>query len=47
MPKKKKPVETIKIEGLSSDTVKEFEPKEDPEKDDALWEGILREPLTY
>ena len=42
MPKKKKPVETIKIEGLSSDTVKEFEPKENTEKDDALWERYFK-----
>ncbi len=42
MPRKKKPVETIKIKGLSSETVKEFEPKEDPEKDDALWERYFK-----
>lgn len=42
MPKKKKPVETIKIEGLSADTVKEFEPKENTEKDDALWERYFK-----
>ncbi len=42
MPRKKKPVETIKIEGLSSETVKEFEPKENSEKDDALWERYFK-----
>jgi hypothetical protein len=42
LPKKKKPVETIKIEGLSADTVKEFEPKENTEEDDALWERYFK-----
>ncbi|MCI0453622.1 MAG: hypothetical protein L0Y68_01350 [Candidatus Dadabacteria bacterium] len=42
MPKKKRQVETIKIEGLSSETVKEFEPREDSQKDDALWENYFK-----
>lgn len=42
MPRKKKPVETIKIEGLSTETVKEFEPKENSEKDDVLWERYFK-----
>ncbi len=42
MPKKKRQVETIKIEGLSSETVKEFEPREDSQKDDALWESYFK-----
>jgi hypothetical protein len=42
LPKKKKPVETIKIEGLSPETVKEFEPREDSQKDDALWERYFK-----
>ncbi|GIW60668.1 MAG: hypothetical protein KatS3mg087_1734 [Patescibacteria group bacterium] len=52
MPRKKKPVETIKIEGLTPESVKEFEPKEDSSKEDALWEiyfkgtpNLLRFPL--
>jgi hypothetical protein len=42
LPKKKKPVETIKIEGLTPESVKEFEPKEDSNKDDALWETYFK-----
>jgi hypothetical protein len=52
LPRKKKPVETIKIEGLTPESVKEFEPKEDSSKEDALWEiyfkgtpNLLRFPL--
>jgi len=36
--RKKKPVETIKLEGLSQDTIKEFAPKDNPQKEDKLWE---------
>jgi hypothetical protein len=42
LPKKKKPVETIKIEGLTPESVKEFEPKEDSIKDEALWEEYFK-----
>ena len=42
LPRKKKPAETIKIEGLSTETVKEFEPKENSEKDDVLWERYFK-----
>jgi hypothetical protein len=40
--KRNKKVETIKIEGLSADTIKEFSPKEDPEEEDKLWEEYFR-----
>lgn len=40
--KRNKKVETIKIEGLSPDTIKEFSPKEDPEEEDKLWEEYFR-----
>ena len=43
MPKKrKKQVETIKIEGLNPESIKEFAPKEETEEEDALWEEYFR-----
>jgi len=42
VPKKKKNVDTIKIEGLSSKTIEEFSPKEDSKKEDKLWEDYFR-----
>lgn len=40
--KKKKNIDTIKIEGLSSDTIEEFAPKDNSEKEDKLWEEYFR-----
>lgn len=40
--KKKKNIDTIKIEGLSSDTVEEFTPKDNSQKEDKLWEEYFR-----
>lgn len=42
MAKKKKNIDTIKIEGLSSDTVEEFTPKDNSQKEDKLWEEYFR-----
>ncbi|HEX3035739.1 MAG TPA: hypothetical protein VHT73_11525, partial [Thermodesulfobacteriota bacterium] len=42
MPKKKRPVETIKIEGLTSESVKEFEPREETNQEDSLWEQYFK-----
>ncbi len=40
--KRKKEVETIKFEGLTSDSIREFEPKEDTQEEDALWEEYFK-----
>lgn len=43
MPKKRsEKVETIKIEGLSPDTIREFAPKKDSGEEDKLWEEYFR-----
>jgi hypothetical protein len=40
--KRNRKAETIKIEGLSSDTIKEFAPKDDSVEEDKLWEEYFR-----
>ena len=42
MAKKKKNIDTIKIEGLSSDTIEEFAPKDNSENEDKLWEEYFK-----
>lgn len=42
MAKKKKKIDTIKVEGLSSKTIEEFAPKDNSENEDKLWEEYFR-----
>jgi len=40
--KRRRPVETIKFEGLTAESLKKFEPKEDSSREDALWDLYFR-----
>ena len=42
MAKKKKKIDIIKVNGLSSETIEEFAPKDNSEKEDKLWEEYFR-----
>lgn len=42
MAKRRRPVETIKFEGLTAESLKKFEPKKDSSREDALWDLYFR-----